>query len=88
MKPVIRKKLRLHFEKKGALIFVPEKDEIYQLNESATQILRLCNGKNTIDQIISVLTKYYKCKKNIIRMNVNKMIKKLIENKIIDIKED
>lgn len=84
--PVIRKKLRLHFENEGVLIFVPEKNETYQLNETAGQILQLCDGKNTVDQIISKLSKQYKLKINKIKLDVNEIIKKLIENKIIDFK--
>jgi coenzyme PQQ biosynthesis protein PqqD len=88
-RPVIRKKLRLHFENRGALVFVPEKNETYQLNEPATKILQLCNGKNTIHQIISMLAdQFYKCEINAIKSDVNEAIKKLIKNKIIYIKED
>lgn len=81
---MIRKNLRIYFENQEALIFVPEKNETYELNEIATRILKLCDGKHTIDQITDVILSEYNCANKIeIKKDVKNLINELKNKKII-----
>ena len=84
MKPITRKKIRIHFESQGGLIYVPEKDETYELNEVAMKILTLCDGKHTVSQITDVILKEYSCdNKAEVKKDVKNFINELKSRKII-----
>lgn len=66
--------------KKGSLL-----ENGIAMNETATFIWKLCDGKTTIDKIISEVTKRYDVDRQAAEKDVLKLIKVLLEEKALRI---
>lgn len=71
-------------EGKDGILFDSEKGEFSMLNSTAVLIIKMCNGKNTEEDIINqILEKYnYSYKKQIIK-DVKQFLEYLIKNNFI-----
>jgi len=75
MKPKISEKVRMRKDLDGYLIYYP-RGHIYLVNEIGYEILSLCNGENTIDDISTFLSNKYKIDKSKAYNDVKKFLKK------------
>lgn len=68
------------------LIFDTDLNKSITLNGVAYEILRLLNGINTIDDIVSELIKKYNVKKNVLERDINTIISNLQDKNLVESK--
>ena len=56
----------------------------YSLNEVASRIWELCNGKNSTEQIRSTVCAEYRSEKNHVTKDVDHFLAKLLKEKLIE----
>ena len=56
----------------------------YSLNEVASRIWELCNGKNSTEQIRSTVCTKYRSEQNQVTKDVNHFLAKLLKEKLIE----
>lgn len=65
MEPKLKKDIKIRKETFGAIIRIPKSLErvdlpqFYQINRLGLQILMLCNGNHSIEEIINIISKQY-----------------------------
>jgi coenzyme PQQ biosynthesis protein PqqD len=62
----------------------PARNIILHSNETATLILKLCNGQNTVEDIIRILGAAYPDARAQIKNDVPETIRKLMEQGVLD----
>jgi hypothetical protein len=55
----------------------------FYVNETAARIYELCNGKNTIDDIVNIISKKFNINPDIIKVDTAEYIKQLLSIEII-----
>lgn len=73
-------------KKPNEYLFSPYKDGLRDsivINDTAMEILSLCNGINSIEDIIKILKKKYNEKEDIVKQNVEEFLKPFIELGVI-----
>lgn len=68
---------------KVIMIFNPKNEFFYELNETAAFILKLCNGKNSMDNILKKVKMKFKGDKKVLENETLDIIKKFEDAKII-----
>lgn len=58
------------------------------LNESATYIWKMCDGKNSIKQIEQDYAKYYSIDESLAKEDVTKTIETLVKEKALNIEDE
>ena len=51
--------LQINTVEDGFIIYQPEKDRVHYLNHTAVLILELCNGRNSVVDIVNLVKKAY-----------------------------
>lgn len=64
------------------------RQEIYYLNESASFFYELCNGKNSINSIVSEMLAEYEVDEEEIRRDIIELIRNMQWQDIIEMKEE
>ena len=65
------------------LIFDTDLDKSITLNGVAYEILKLLNGINTIDDIVSELIKKYNVKKDVLERDINTIVSNLQDKNLV-----
>ena len=58
-KPQVTDNLEINESTDGYVIYDPTRDKVHFLNHTAAIILELCNGDNSVEEIIELLSKAY-----------------------------
>ena len=82
MKPFLNQALIVRDEEFGCIIHGISKGLLYVLNNTGKDILDLCNGRNTVDQIILKIMKRYNCAVDT-KPDLEQFIKGLLNNGLI-----
>lgn len=83
MKPAVRDGMKIREESWGAILCDEWLSVIYELNEDGYRMLLLCDGENTVEDIIKILSKEYTSSPEEVRPQVEKYLHFLQERKII-----
>lgn len=79
-----KKKIDLIVTNIEGKIYLGYEYDIYEINEISARILALCNGKNTINDIVDKISNKYCMDKNIVEEDVKKFLHDLIDNALIE----
>ena len=79
----LNRKFKLREDKKVSLIFDPKTELFYELNETAGFVLKLCDGKNSVEDIVEKAQKRFEGNKKEIESDVNELIAQFKDAKII-----
>lgn len=77
------KNLKAYLSKFEGKYIISNSAEVYEVNEIGARIFDLCNGKNKLEDIVSILSKKYKINKELIFEDVKAYILILLEKKFI-----
>ncbi len=83
-KPELRKSVVLRQEDFGGLIFDKSLNRIHQINETAYNILFLCNGQNSMSEIIEMVSHNYSLDKETAKETVDNFIGIMKTKNILD----
>ncbi|MCX6803929.1 MAG: PqqD family peptide modification chaperone [Candidatus Diapherotrites archaeon] len=84
MKPFLGQGLILRDEKFGCIVHDTNKGLLYVLNQTGKDILSLCNGKNTTNEILGKMKSMYSCNNEAIE-DLKSFIQGIIDNEIVSI---
>jgi len=88
-KPILRKGLKVRFEGTGAIIFVPQKGKTYELNSTATSVIKLCDGNNTFRGIVGAICKGYEdTEERMVEKDLNEILRELEQLGIVTWKNE
>ncbi|OFV68107.1 MAG: coenzyme PQQ biosynthesis protein D [Candidatus Syntrophoarchaeum caldarius] len=68
----------------GMMLVDYKTNEVFEANETASIIVRLCDGKHTVDEIVDEIYANYDAQRSVIEKDVNQILKKMSEMKIIE----
>ncbi len=71
-----------------ALLYVTEKEKGFTLNNTAKEIWELCDGKNSVEDIIRNLSNRFECTESILRKDVKETIKQLYAESLLELKNN
>ena len=66
------------------VIFDAKSGKLFELSETATCIWELCDGKNTVDDIISVLAKEFNKDEADIRVDILEFMEDMYKKRFLD----
>ncbi|MCK5759460.1 MAG: pyrroloquinoline quinone biosynthesis peptide chaperone PqqD [Clostridiales bacterium] len=69
------------------VLFDPETGDTHVLDEIGSVILTLCDGSNSIDEIVSCLSTEFNAPNEEIRVDVESFLKDLVEKNVLDNKD-
>ncbi len=71
-------------EVKGDIsLFDAETNNVIVLNSTASDVWRLCDGEQTLEEIISLLAQAYQCPADRIRSDVTETIEELVDKGVL-----
>ena len=71
-----------------ALLYVSEHEKGFTLNNTAKEIWKLCDGKNSVEDIIHNLNNRFECTESILREDVKKTIEQLYAESLLELKNN
>jgi hypothetical protein len=83
LKPKAGKKIVLREEGDEAFLFNPDNGDIKTLNETGILVWKLCNGKNSKDDIVSGVVKDYDVDKKTAEKDVEELLQELKKGSLI-----
>lgn len=60
-------------------LYDARREQVMVLNATASDVWRLCDGEQTLDQIVDLLVSAYGADPNVIRTDVERTIEQLVE---------
>jgi len=83
MKFIKNKSVVYRKENYGALFFNPIKNLVIRVNEIGFEVWSLFDGKNSLEDIIDIISKKYKKNKQKIKKDVQDFLKKILYYELI-----
>ncbi len=69
--------------KSEAIVYNYSRGEVHRINATALEVLKLCDGKHTIDEIAEKLADIYDVNLDVLKEDVAEIIKKFAELRIV-----
>jgi coenzyme PQQ biosynthesis protein PqqD len=69
------------------VLFDPDSGNTHVLDEIGSEVLALCNGSNSIDEMVNNLSSEYNAPVDEIRQDVEAFLNDLIEKAVLDTKD-
>ena len=69
------------------VLFDPESGDTHVLDGIGSEILALCDGSNSIDEIVSSLNSKYNAPTDEIKQDVETFLNDLLDKKVLDIRD-
>lgn len=76
-------KIKIRKDIEGYLVYYPERKGLFLINQIGYDILSLCDGINSPDKIIDIISKKYDTDRKIIEKDVLEFIEKSQKMKLI-----
>jgi len=68
----------------GMMLVDYKTSEIFEANETASIIVRLCDGKHTVDNIVDAIYTSYDAQRSVIEADVLQTLAKMSEMKVVE----
>jgi len=81
--PKVNEKIVLREEGDEAFLFNPDSGDIKILNETGLFIWKLCNGKNSKNDIISKIMDHYEADRKTVEKDVEELLLKFKEDNLL-----